>query len=41
MRIAAGAPGAFSLWVSGLIFLGWTALFFGTGLIRNQRRDIT
>jgi ABC-2 type transport system permease protein len=41
VRIAAGAPGAFSLWVSGLIFLGWTALFFGTGLIRNQRRDIT
>ena len=41
VRIAAGAPGAFSLWVSGLIFLGWTALFFGTGLMRNQRRDIT
>jgi ABC-2 type transport system permease protein len=41
VRFAAGAPGAFSLWVSGLIFLGWTALFFGTGLIRNQRRDIT
>src|ERR1044072_6035823 len=41
VRIAAGAPGAFSLWVSGLIFLGWTALFFGTGLLRNQRRDIT
>jgi ABC-2 type transport system permease protein len=41
VRIAAGAPGAFSLWVSGLIFLGWTALFFVTGLIRNQRRDIT
>ncbi|MGH3762610.1 ABC transporter permease subunit [Actinophytocola sp.] len=40
-RAGAGAPGAFSLWVSGLIFLGWTALFFGTGLIRNQRRDIT
>jgi ABC-2 type transport system permease protein len=41
VRIAAGAPGAFSLWISGLIFLGWTALFFVTGLIRNQRRDIT
>jgi ABC-2 type transport system permease protein len=41
VRFAAGAPGAYSLWVSGLIFLGWTALFFGTGLIRNQRRDIT
>lgn len=41
VRFAAGAPGAFSLWVSGLIFLGWTALFFVTGLLRNQRRDIT
>lgn len=41
VRLAAGAPGAFSLWISGLIFLGWTALFFVTGLLRNQRRDIT
>jgi ABC-2 type transport system permease protein len=41
VRLFAGAPGAFSLWVSGLIFLAWTMLFFGTGLIRNQRRDIT
>ncbi|HEY7593736.1 MAG TPA: ABC transporter permease subunit [Actinophytocola sp.] len=40
-RAGAGAPGAFSLWISGLIFVGWTALFFVTGLIRNQRRDIT
>lgn len=40
-RIMAGAPGAFSLWLSGLIFLAWTALFFGTGLLRNARRDIT
>ena len=41
VRFAAGAPGAFSLWVSGAIFLGWTMLFFITGLVRNQRRDIT
>jgi ABC-2 type transport system permease protein len=41
VRIAAGAPGAFSLWVSGLIFLAWTALFFVTGLMRNRTRDIT
>ncbi|SDD60678.1 ABC transporter permease subunit [Actinokineospora iranica] len=41
IRFSAGAPGAFSLWISGLIFLGWTALFFMTGIIRNQRRDIT
>jgi ABC-2 type transport system permease protein len=40
-RFAAGAPGAFSLWISGLIFLGWTAIFFGFGVYRNQRRDIT
>jgi len=41
VRLAAGAPGAFSLWISGLIFLGWTALFFGLGIFRNQKRDIT
>jgi ABC-2 type transport system permease protein len=40
-RAATGAPGAFALWVSGLIFLAWTALFFLTGIWRNQRRDIT
>ncbi|MGH3880904.1 MAG: ABC transporter permease subunit [Actinophytocola sp.] len=40
-RAGAGAPGAFSMWISGLIFLGWTALFFVTGMLRNQRRDIT
>ncbi|EWC61459.1 putative ABC transport system membrane protein [Actinokineospora spheciospongiae] len=41
MRLAAGAPGAYSLWVSGLVFLGWTAIFFGTGMLRNKSRDIT
>ncbi|MCT2586313.1 ABC transporter permease [Actinophytocola gossypii] len=41
VRFAAGAPGAYSLWVSGLIFLGWTMLFFVTGLFRNRSRDIT
>ncbi len=41
VRLAAGAPGAFSLWISGLIFLGWSALFFGLGIFRNQKRDIT
>jgi ABC-2 type transport system permease protein len=40
-RAFTGAPGAFALWVSGLIFLAWTMLFFVTGLVRNQRRDIT
>ncbi|RLK61143.1 hypothetical protein [Actinokineospora cianjurensis] len=41
VRAAAGAPGAFSLWVSGLIFLAWTAALFGAGLARNAKRDIT
>ena len=41
MRLAAGAPGAFSLWISGLVFLGWTAVFFVTGMLRNKTRDIT
>ncbi|RZS32793.1 ABC-2 type transport system permease protein [Herbihabitans rhizosphaerae] len=41
MRFAAGAPGAFALWASALIFIGWSMLFFVSGLARNQRRDIT
>ena len=41
VRFAAGAPGAFAMWISGLIFAGWTALFFVTGMIRNNNRDIT
>ncbi|OLF06515.1 hypothetical protein BLA60_31615 [Actinophytocola xinjiangensis] len=41
VRAAAGAPGAFSTWISGLIFLGWTTLFFGFGIVRNNKRDIT
>jgi ABC-2 type transport system permease protein len=41
VRFAAGAPGAFAMWVSGLIFLAWTALFFITGMSRNNNRDIT
>jgi ABC-2 type transport system permease protein len=41
VRLLAGAPGAYSLLVSGLIFLAWTMLFFIIGLMRNQRRDIT
>lgn len=40
-RFAAGAPGAFAMWISGLIFAAWTALFFVTGMLRNNRRDIT
>ncbi|GAB3458780.1 ABC transporter permease subunit [Actinophytocola sediminis] len=40
-RAAAGAPGAFSMWISGLIFLGWTAIFFVFGILRNKSRDIT
>jgi ABC-2 type transport system permease protein len=40
-RLLAGAPGAFAMWLSGLIFAAWTALFFITGMLRNNRRDIT
>lgn len=40
-RAGAGAPGAFSMWISGLIFLAWTAVFFVGGLLRNNNRDIT
>jgi ABC-2 type transport system permease protein len=41
VRAAAGAPGAFSLWLSGLIFAVWTAIFFVSGMVRNNKRDIT
>jgi ABC-2 type transport system permease protein len=41
IRIAAGAIGGYSALVSGLIFLAWTAVFFGAGMVVNQRRDIT
>jgi ABC-2 type transport system permease protein len=41
VRAIAGAPGALTLWLSGLIFLGWTALFFVFGILRNRTRDIT
>jgi ABC-2 type transport system permease protein len=41
LRALTGAPGAFALWISGLVFVAWTMLFFVTGIARNQRRDIT
>ena len=41
IRIAAGAIGGYSALVSGLIFLAWTAVFFGAGMVVNQHRDIT
>lgn len=41
VRVAAGAIGAFDWWASGLIFLGWSLVFFLAGMIVNQRRDIT
>jgi ABC-2 type transport system permease protein len=41
IRFGAGAVGTFLWWASGLIFLGWTALFLGLGMLVNQRRDIT
>ncbi len=41
VRIAGGAIGGYSSLISGLIFLGWTAVFFGAGMVVNHRRDIT
>jgi ABC-2 type transport system permease protein len=41
IRIAAGAIGGYSTLVSGLIFAGWTAVFFGAGMLVNARRDVT
>ncbi|GGP83593.1 ABC transporter permease [Saccharothrix coeruleofusca] len=41
LRAIAGALGAFDWWLSGLIFLVWTGLFFLGGWAATQRRDIT
>lgn len=41
LRFAAGALGAFDWWLSGLVFLVWTALFFAAGWAITQRKDIT
>lgn len=41
VRGIAGAPGALTLWLSGLVFLVWTAIFFLLGIMRNRTRDIT
>jgi ABC-2 type transport system permease protein len=41
IRSVAGALGAFDWYWSGLIFLGWTALFFLGGWAATQRKDIT
>ncbi|WP_433265130.1 hypothetical protein ACQPZF_37060 [Actinosynnema sp. CS-041913] len=41
LRAIAGALGAFDWWLSGLIFLAWTAVFFLGGWAVTQRKDIT
>lgn len=41
VRGIAGAPGALTLWLSGLVFLVWTGVFFMLGIMRNRTRDIT
>jgi ABC-2 type transport system permease protein len=41
LRVVAGAAGAFDWYLSGLIFLVWTALFFVGGWAVTQRKDIT
>jgi ABC-2 type transport system permease protein len=38
IRIGAGSVGSLVWWVSGLVFLAWTAVFFGAGMLVNQRR---
>jgi ABC-2 type transport system permease protein len=41
VRYIAGGLGAFDWWLSGLIFLGWTGVFFLGGWLVTQRKDIT
>jgi ABC-2 type transport system permease protein len=41
LRGVAGALGAFDWWLSSLIFLVWTGLFFLGGWAATQRKDIT
>lgn len=41
VRVIAGAPGAFSPWVSGLVFAAWSLVLLGLGMLRNANRDIT
>lgn len=41
VRVLAGATGAFDWWLSGLIFFGWTLVFFAIGWLVTQRKDIT
>lgn len=41
VRVIAGAPGAFSPWVSGLVFGAWSLVLLGLGMLRNAGRDIT
>ena len=41
LRGVAGALGAFDWWLSSLVFLIWTALFFLGGWAATQRKDIT
>jgi len=41
LRAVAGALGAFDWWLSGLIFLVWSGLFFLAGWAATQRKDIT
>lgn len=41
LRGVAGALGAFDWWLSGLIFLVWTAIFFLGGWAATQKKDIT
>jgi ABC-2 type transport system permease protein len=41
IRAGAGARGAFDWWLSGLIFVAWTAVFAVGGWLMSKSRDIT
>lgn len=41
VRAIAGSRGAFSWWIEALIFLAWTAIFFGAGWFATRKRDVT
>ncbi|WP_285744632.1 hypothetical protein [Lentzea sp. NBRC 105346] len=41
LRVVAGSMGAMDWWLSGLIFLSWTAIVFVGGWAATARKDIT
>jgi ABC-2 type transport system permease protein len=41
VQFVAGARGAFDWWISALIFLAYSAIFFGIGWASVRNRDVT